>query len=546
MIVPVAQVECNSSAQVNSSVGRMPFMSTYKERFIAWVIFLAVLMVYLGFLTKNYYWDGVDFARTIESTSSLSSSLIHPNHLIYNVVGYLVYKCALGIGLDVRAIAALQVTNSILSALSAFVLFHILRISIRSIYLATVLTLLFSFSATWWRFSTDADAYIPSVLFLLVSFYLVLPGHEPKPLLAGLTHAVSMMFHQLAVFFFPVIAIGIFLQTSAFALRNRIWRMVQYGVVAFLIAFGTFYLCFYLQTANPNFRSLAGWLTSYSSEVGFVFNVKESVIYTMRGHIRLLFGGRFNFVGEVISPFTVTLTGVWIIACVALVIQMIRKPQENRVERERINHRTQLVVLCVVWATFYLVFLFFWIPQNTFYRLFYLPSLVVLSGVLLKRLEFSDMRRWRAALLAIIVALSNFLFLIYPYAQVRKNTPLFLALEMNNIWSEKTVVYFSQRSSDSALFSYFNPTTTWKKVESIETEEFENELKQIYSNGGTVWLETSAFNQIDRQEGGQQWLIAHSREQSTYKLTDPAYDVRLVQILPRSYITNSRSLASHL
>lgn len=520
-------------------------MDTFKERFLPWVILLAVLLVYLAFPTKNYYWDGIAFAQTIENSSSLGADLIHANHLIYNAFGYLIYKFALGIGFHVRAVSVLQVTNSILSALCAFTLFHILKISIRSTYLAAVLTLLFSFSATWWKFSTDVDAYIISVLFLLISFYLVLPNHAAKPFLVALTHAVSMGFHQLAVFFFPVIALGIFLQSSSLTLRDRLWRIAQYGGATFLITFGSFYFCYRLQTASPDFRSFIAWLTSYSPETGFVFNLKDCVLFTVRGHFRLFFGGRFNFLKEVINPFTIILTGILILACILFVIQVIRKRQETLVAKEKetdgANHYRQLALLCAVWAITYLVFLFFWIPQNTFYRLFYLPSLIVLTGILLRRYENIAARRRRAALLTIIIALSNFLFLIYPYAHVRKNTPLSLALEMNNIWSPQTVIYYSQRSTDSNLLSYFNPAATWNNLESYQTEEFENELRRIYANGGAAWLETSAFNQIARQEEGQQWLTAHSKEQSKYKLTDPAYDVRVVQIFPRSDITNSGS-----
>jgi hypothetical protein len=175
-------------------------------------------------------------------------------------------------------------------------------------------------------------------------------------------------------------------------------RIISSWAHTFLITLGTFYLCFYLQTAALNFRSFASWLTSYSPEVGFVFNVKASIIYTLRGHFRLLFGGRFNFLREAINPFTITLTSMLTFACAAFVIQLLRKPQEIGMKKEpdRIHHDKQLAVFCVVWAIPYLIFLFFWIPQNTFYRLFYLPSLIVLIGILLKRRELPDARSWRA------------------------------------------------------------------------------------------------------------------------------------------------------
>lgn len=128
-------------------------------------IFVVFLIPYLAFLTKNYYWDGIYFAQVIENAGSLNSTLIHPNHPFYNPFGYIFYALSQGLGFHTRAVTILQVVNCVLSALTAVVLFCILRKCFRSTYLAMVLTALFSFSATWWKFSTDVNSYVPSILF---------------------------------------------------------------------------------------------------------------------------------------------------------------------------------------------------------------------------------------------------------------------------------------------------------------------------------------------------------------------------------------------
>src|SRR5207244_4222262 len=155
--------------------------------------------------TRNYYWDGIDFAHTIETARGLDASLIHPNHLFYNVLGYVVFRALRAAGANLRAVQTLQIMNSVLSVLSAFVFFRILKTVLRSVYLTWCLTLLFCFSATWWKFSTDADAYIPSVLFLLISFYSVVREGRPRPLLTAVMFSISVCFHQIAVIFFPVL-----------------------------------------------------------------------------------------------------------------------------------------------------------------------------------------------------------------------------------------------------------------------------------------------------------------------------------------------------
>src|SRR5689334_9018510 len=176
-----------------------------------WLLFIATAVIYFAFPTRVYYWDGITFAQTIEDASSLSPSLVHPNHLVYNFAGYLFYKLLRTFGIELRALTALQILNSLFSTICAGVLFAILKDTLRSFYLAVCLTLLFAFSATWWKFSTDANAYVPSVLFLLVSFYLVLPQRRARPWLVALTFFLSMAFHQLAVLMFPVLALGVYL-----------------------------------------------------------------------------------------------------------------------------------------------------------------------------------------------------------------------------------------------------------------------------------------------------------------------------------------------
>jgi len=64
------------------------------------------------------------------------------------------------------------------------------------------IALAFGFSATWWKFATDANAYVPSI-FLLLCAYILLerPGTTA---LAGLAQAGAMLFHELAFLFLLV------------------------------------------------------------------------------------------------------------------------------------------------------------------------------------------------------------------------------------------------------------------------------------------------------------------------------------------------------
>ena len=57
---------------------------------------------------------------------------MHPNHLIYNFVGYLFYKLLRALGAEIRAVTALQILNCLLSAVCARIFFSILMDTLRS------------------------------------------------------------------------------------------------------------------------------------------------------------------------------------------------------------------------------------------------------------------------------------------------------------------------------------------------------------------------------------------------------------------------------
>jgi len=383
-----------------------------RSHIAAWLLFIATAAIYLAFPTRVYYWDGIVFAQMIEQASRLSPSLVHPNHLIYNFAGYLFYKLLRALGADIRALIALQILNSLLSALCARVLFSILMATLRSFYFSICLTVIFAFSATWWKFSTDADAYIPSVLFLLVSFYLVLPGRKPRPFLTAITFFLAMAFHQLAVLMFPVLALGVYLQDGPPTLKRQALNTVYFSVTAAALIIIAYAWLFYLASGSFDLARLMKWTASYSPDADTHFNLWSNLRYSLRGQVRLFFGGRFNLLTGLWNPAIVVLLLCLVGAILVFVYNLfkITRPTKLRLE----TRQKTVLLLSLMWAGIYLVFLFFWLPQNTFYRLFYLPALMLLLGLAFSSVKDTRDETRALAAFAIAMTLANFIFLIYP------------------------------------------------------------------------------------------------------------------------------------
>lgn len=502
-----------------------------------WLMIFGVLALYLLLPTKNYYWDGIDFAQVIEDAQSFDATLIHPNHLLYNFFGYAIYRALRLGGSQLRALAALQFINSVASVISAWVFFRILLSCLKSAYLGYALTLLFSCSAIWWKFSTDADSYILSVLFILISFNLILPARQPRPLLVAATHTLSLLFHQLAIFFSPALLLGLFFQSSALPARRRVVVLVQYAVAVGLLTSAAFSLSFYLQTGSFNLSSFARWLTNYSPEHGFSIDLWGNFFYTLRGHARLFLGGRLTLLRGLMSPLIIMLGGALVAGFIALGYLLLRHLDELKLffrsAFKRDSGFGKIRLLALAWIAPYVAFLFFFIPQNTFYRLFYFPAVILLGGTLLASYETqpAHVRRYRVALFVAVMALSNLLFFVFPYAHAPNNPPLTLALSMSEAWPRGTVIYNATPSTDARLSAYFNPGTHWRKLPpSLNLIHFEREVQDIQRSGAAVWLETSAADFIRSLPDGPAWLNQHTIAQPQHQLVNDKYRLSFIQI----------------
>jgi len=392
------------------------------RRLAPWLLFVAIALIYLLFPTRVYYWDGITFAQTIENVSRLQPSLVHPNHLIYNFVGYIFFKLLRAFSPEIRALTALQILNILLSAICARIFFSILFDTLHSLYLAVCLTLLFAFSATWWKFSTDADAYIPSVLFLLISFYLVLPRQKARPLLLAVTFFVSLAFHQLAIVAWPVLALGIYVQDGELSIKRRLLNAAYFSAVAAVLIVAAYAYLFYLASGTTDLHRLLSWTASYSPDADTQFNLWSNLRYSLRGLVRLFLGGRFNLLKGLVSPLTIFLFAVLVGAVAFVLFNVLRRLAIailiGRGPKLRLETRQKTVLLlALLWTFVYQMFLFFWLPQNTFYRLFYLPALILLLGLLLSAVQNRRAHSRTLAVFVVAIALANFLFLIYPFSQ---------------------------------------------------------------------------------------------------------------------------------
>jgi hypothetical protein len=519
------------AAQSETIYSRPPTkLNLSSARTFSLALFLVVLILNLVLLTKNYYWDGVFFAQVIEDARGVSSTLIHPSHLFDQLFELFIYRAVVAVGIHARALTVVQVANCFLSAATAVIFFRVCVDLFKSTYVSIVLTVVFAFSATWWRFSTDANAYVLAVLLLMACFYFLLPFRRPRPFLIALLHIAALTIHQLCVFFFPVAVIGIVLQSGAASSRQRLANAGKYALTVATTTVVIYYVTFHFAVGAWSLARFISWITYFSPEHGFAFSAWGNFVFSVRSHGRAFLGGRVAFLRDQPGHGIYALAAIAGVLTLAFIFQMLRHAQELRgAISTAVRRFRSLILLCLAWIIPYVIFLFFFIPENTFYRLFYLPAIVLLFGTWLSAAQSQQnhVRRFRGALFAAAFFAANLAFSQYPYAQTRANPPLELALKLNQAWPPGTTIYFAQANSDNSLVKYFNPSTVW-----IEAKpEFVRQAIAARSNGQTsIWLDSTLIDAIAATEEGKQWLASHTIEKPEYELVNSKYRIRFAQV----------------
>lgn len=465
--------------------------------------------MYSATLTADYYWDGVTFALQIEKVANAQRGaglLFHQNHLIYNGFGYVLYRITQALGLSIRALQVLQVANAITGAIAVGVFYRVVFFVTRSRAAAILSAALLAFSAVWWKLATDANAYVISILLILVCARALL-GNKPSWMCAGLALATAMLFHQLASLFYPAALAAIFANPN-------IQKKGRFALGLSTLAWGptlfAYYLCASLLNDIKDPMGVIRWATSNPSGVSLSGNPLRGIALLPRGNLDLIVGHNFALYRSQAGWIEYLFTFIAVCTAVGFIIRAAREPRRLEFLKGRYQFGSEIRAqwrLCgsmlTIWAGAYLALLLFWEPSQTLYRAFYLPALALGFALILWNLHrvMGASLTKTAALAIATLAFFNLSFFVVPHMRANANPLIAAARQANQDWNEATVIYFADRKEADTAFEYFNDKTDWRRLNPTTMAKIDAEIRLALDQGKQVWLNKGAVGAL-----GSEWL----------------------------------------
>ena len=514
---------------------------------VAWTtcaLALILLLIYWAAPTRNHYWDGIGFALNIEGipqdevghqphASHAGDVYYNPNHLLYNAIGRGLYAPLKSLAPGIRALDVLVGWSIASSVAAAAMLFHLMLRVTGQGALSLWLTLLFAFSATWWKFSTDANAYVPgTAVLVLCAVWATRRGRQPVALI-GLTHALAMLLHQIAICFYPAMLVAIWMH-PAWPDRAARWRaMLRYSVavgVSVAAAYLTVWLAALGRPADP--KSFLVWVTFNGSDVLTQKTVAGRLADMWLANFRVFFGGKASLALSYLE-WPLLIPVALVVAFCALLIgrALWRQLAEWRWPQWKLGGEQ---AFALVWLTSFLAFLSVWLTEYQYYRLFCLPAFILWLGAVLKDTKWR-VHRWSDPLPAFVVMMASLNFGMYigPYARVDASPPLRVALEARNVLAKDGVVFFTEFHCDNWWMKYFNMGTIWRQAALDHQEELSAEVDCLLRSGRRVYFDTTLYGKLAGANRARQLLNETFTFNHALGFANRKHHIQFVEVKPR-------------
>lgn len=336
-------------------------------------------LIYAGFPSWDYYFDGLVFAGAVESVAAGAppARLFHPHHLLYCPIAWAGYEALGWTGLRIRAWLFLQLSSAACGVATLWMFRRLARRLGAPPLLADAAMTALGASYIFWHFSTQGDTTIPLTLALL-GVLGVLAHEAERPggptsrgagRLGGLIGAAALL-HEAAILIIPAA-----LWVLARATVRRAWARlagVLLGTAGAVMAAGYLAACRWgvgLRRPEEMLAWVRGYfgaepLTGYAPHYGRW--AAGNLLATFTSFGEAFVGPAAD--GASIRPLTASLLAALGAAWAARGLATARHAPARRAVLEGL----------AVWLATHLVFFTWWMPGHTRFWALALPGWLLL------------------------------------------------------------------------------------------------------------------------------------------------------------------------
>ncbi len=516
-----------SLSKAGPPIGRRCFPTT--SGFIGPLVVGAIAFIlYTLTLSKQYFGDGIQFAIAIE-TNDLAS-ILHPNHMLYTLIGLGFYRVWELFGWQNGALLPLQMLSALGGGLAVGLMYAIMT-KLTESRKATLLTSFgFAVSVGIWRYSIDAESVTIPLAASLLLLYVLLSNRDSASMksavMMGTLCFVSIVTYGTGVLLALPILVGYFMDSNL-TWRLRVRQASVFGLVAGSLSAAAFVFVAFTVAKVTSWTGLTSWYFQTSSYGFWGKPSPYSLVQGANGLVRALVA----YPG--ITP-TVSTPGwladastghriLW--AIVALFVSIVLVfPVAFAIRRRRQlwpeHHRT--LAILATWGITYGVFALYWIPGDPS---FWVPALVpwwllvgisVSSNTAPARAVTTAKKKFEAGfalavLAGVAVGCANLIFTIAPNR--RSDCAYQIAIAMKEHTDPEDLIITSGGGSLFLTIPYFGHRDTVSLLhEIIKVRTQESDDSSIGPARSDLQIKEKALVDIDgmardtRKDGGRVFL----------------------------------------
>jgi len=441
--------------------------------------FLFPFLFFAAWPSRMWNFDGVACAAALELGKSIY--FFHSNHLLYGFLGYVFWK-PLPYSLLPRALPALQLFTSLLSAGAMVGVYQLLKRILDERRLALALTVGLSLTAVVWVWSIEAQVYALGFLALAwATAELFKPESSAKWRRIGWLHAGAILGHIVHVLW---IIPAIYWLTRENTVEQR-RKIRDYGLrLALGVGIPYLLVVFYMLGIKVNLHWFAKWLLGSAS-----LNPNSLFAWHFAGvgaPLEWLWVTPRIFWGS-FWPYHVVPTGlVWITTgfSIATLVMLLGFSWKH--------HRAKPWVFSVLWLAVYGVFFWTWEPRTECYRLTDVIPYGILLALGLKSLRRPALQWGCVAVLAATFAVINIQTRVIPMHQASNNA-LYQEILTLEAATPTNSLYLTAGGPRWIYLLYFTGRSAWNVQTFSRNPEFLRREISRHKTGIPVYINAEAL-----------------------------------------------------